>query len=77
MWLMMAAMLAAEAPAPALPAWMAGCWERSEGASWTEECWTDPRAGLMMGSGSSGTGEKLREWEAMQIALDTRRPASA
>ena len=24
-----------------------------------------------MGSGSSGTGEKLREWEAMQIALDT------
>jgi hypothetical protein len=75
MLLIMAAILAATAPEPALPVWMAGCWERSEGAKWTEECWTDPRAGLMMGNGSSGTGEKLGSWEAMQIEIDPADPA--
>jgi hypothetical protein len=58
----------AEEAAPAvLPGWMAGCWEERIGERWTEECWTAPRGGMMLGSGRSGTGDTVREWEAMQI----------
>ena len=69
MLLMIAAILAADAPAPALPAWMTGCWEQRSGEKWTEECWTAPRAGIMLGSGRSGTGGVLDNWEVMQIEL--------
>ena len=69
MLLMIAAILAADVPAPALPAWMAGCWEQRSGEKWTEECWTAPRAGIMLGSGRSGTGGVLDSWEVMQIEL--------
>ncbi len=55
---------------PKLPEWMAGCWEHRAGERWSEECWTVPRAGMMMGSGRSGTGDKLIDWETMQIVLD-------
>jgi hypothetical protein len=76
MLLMIAAILAADAPAPALPAWMAGCWEQRSGEKWTEECWTAPRAGIMLGSGRSGTGGVLDNWEVMQIELvETDDPA--
>ena len=54
----------------ALPDWMAGCWESQDGTRWTEECWTDPRAGLMLGSARSIDGERLVSWEAMQIMAD-------
>lgn len=50
-----------------LPAWMAGCWELREGERWAEECWTVPRAGMMMGSGRTGTGERTASWEFMRI----------
>ena len=63
--LLIASDVAAEAPI--LPAWMAGCWEVRSGDKWTEECWTAPRAGIMLGSGRSGTGEALGDWEVMQI----------
>ena len=67
--------LAGAAPADetapvALPGWMAGCWEQRTGESWTEECWTGPRAGMMMGSGRSGSGDVTGDWEVMQIMLD-------
>lgn len=52
---------------PAMPGWMAGCWSEQQGPNWTEECWTGPRAGMMLGSGRNGHGEDLRSWEAMQI----------
>ncbi len=55
---------------PKLPEWMAGCWEHRSGDRWTEECWTIPRAGMMMGSGRTGIGDKLVDWETMQIRLD-------
>jgi hypothetical protein len=67
MWLMIAAALAAEAQGPSLPSWMAGCWETHSNGIWVEECWTRPRAGIMLGSGRSGKGEQLFNWEAMQI----------
>ena len=60
----------AAADAPELPAWLAGCWEQQEGDSWTEECWTAPRAGIMLGGGRSGQGERLESWEVMQIVRD-------
>jgi hypothetical protein len=60
----------AAAPVPQLPGWMAGCWELRDGERWAEECWTIPRAGMMLGSGRTGTGDTLRSWEAMRIALD-------
>lgn len=53
-------------PAP-LPGWMAGCHTETKGEQWTEECWTAPRAGIMLGSGRSGKGEALRSWESMRI----------
>lgn len=54
---------------PALPAWMAGCWEMRDGERWAEECWTIPRGGMMLGSGRAGTGDQVASWETMRIAL--------
>ena len=76
MWLMMGLILAAGAPAPAMPHWMAGCWETHDATVWVEECWTRPRAGIMLGTGRSGTGERLFDWEVMQIVrTETDDPA--
>ena len=66
MWLMLLAR-AAEAQGPGLPSWMAGCWETHSEGVWVEECWTGPRGGIMLGSGRSGKGEQLINWEVMQI----------
>lgn len=52
---------------PKLPDWMAGCWESRTGERWTEECWTIPRGGLMLGSGRDGSGDKVGHWEWMRI----------
>jgi len=64
---LLAAPVAAAEETPPLPGWMAGCWEQVEGERWTEECWTAPRAGTMLGSSRSGRGDTLIEWETMQI----------
>jgi hypothetical protein len=55
------------ADAPTMPGWLAGCWSEQKGSSWTEECWTAPRAGNMLGSGRNGRNDLLRSWETMQI----------
>jgi len=55
------------APDTAAPGWMAGCWSQDKAPKWTEECWMGPRGGVMLGAGRSGVGDKLSEWEAMQI----------
>lgn len=67
MWLIFAAALAADTGRPSLPGWMAGCWETHSEDVWVEECWTSPRAGIMLGSGRSGKGDQLLNWEVMQI----------
>jgi hypothetical protein len=72
---LLGAVLLATAPAaaqsePEMPGWMAGCWEVRDGERWTEECWTAPRGGIMLGSGRNGVGTQLRSWEAMQIELN-------
>jgi hypothetical protein len=52
----------------AMPAFLSGCWEqRSDDGSWTEECWTDTRGGLMIGSGRVGKGDQVGHWEWMRI----------
>ncbi|MCJ8156808.1 DUF6265 family protein [Sphingomonas sp. LaA6.9] len=55
---------------PALPGWMAGCWEAQSGERWTEECWTSSRGGVMLGSSRSGKGDSVDLWEAMQVIAD-------
>ena len=65
--LLMIAQAAAAAPQP-MPAFLAGCWEQKrDDGGWTEECWTDPRGGLMIGSGRDGQGDSIRHWEWMRI----------
>jgi hypothetical protein len=67
---MIALLMLAEAAAATLPmpAFISGCWEqRREDGGWTEECWTDARGGLMIGSGRDGKGAVVRHWEWMRI----------
>jgi len=65
---MIAFLMLAEAAALPMPTFLAGCWEqRREEDRWTEECWTDPRGGLMIGSGREGKGDHVRHWEWMRI----------
>lgn len=52
-----------------LPGWMAGSWAQIDGDHWTEEYWTPPRAGIMLGSGRNGRGETLAEWESTRIEI--------
>lgn len=59
--------LAAAAGAADLPAFMTGCWNLVEGESWTQECWMEPRADLMLGASREGKGAKLKSWEQMRI----------
>jgi hypothetical protein len=74
--IVLAALLGEAEAVPALPGWMAGCWEQRSGDDWTEECWTGPRGGMMIGSSRSGSGDRLDEWETMQIIReDTDDPA--
>jgi hypothetical protein len=65
---MIALLMLAEAAALPMPAFLSGCWEQKrEGGGWTEECWTDTRGGLMVGSGRDGSGDKVGHWEWMRI----------
>ena len=50
--------------------WMSGSWVSEEGERWTQESWTAPRGGMMLGAGSSGRGDTVRDWEHMRIAPD-------
>ena len=51
-----------------MPAFLSGCWEQKrDNGGWTEECWTDTRGGLMIGSGRDGQGDAVRHWEWMRI----------
>lgn len=54
-------------PTIPMPDFLAGCHEERREARWTEECWTSPRGDLMLGSGRSGTGSKVTNWEWMRI----------
>src|SRR5512139_2858296 len=54
-----------------MPSFLAGCWEeRRADGGWTEECWTTPRGGVMIGSGRDGKHDKVGHWEWMRIERD-------
>jgi hypothetical protein len=68
MSLFMAAMLALQAPAAVSDlGWMAGHWTSEADGRWTEESWTAPRGGLMLGHSRSGRGDAAREFEFLRI----------
>jgi hypothetical protein len=50
--------------------WMSGRWVEEKGGRWTEESWSAPRGGVMLGTGVSGKGGKADDWEYMRIAAD-------
>src|SRR4051812_4814414 len=65
---MIAYLLAAAATqSPTLPAFMTGCWDLIEGEHWTQECWMEPKGGLMLGASREGTGDKLKSWEQLRV----------
>ena len=63
--------LPARLAAADLPAWMAGCWIEEKGDRWTEECWTDTRGGVMIGSGRTGKAGNVEHWEWMRVERST------
>ncbi|HEV7342101.1 MAG TPA: DUF6265 family protein [Sphingopyxis sp.] len=62
--------LAAASPAVAADdlAWLAGQWASETGDRWTEESWTPPRGGGMLGHSRTGRGDVMREFEFLRIA---------
>ncbi|MDO9369598.1 MAG: DUF6265 family protein [Sphingopyxis sp.] len=66
----MAVLLVAAAPAATLDdlGWLAGDWASEAGERWTEESWSPPRGGMMIGHSRSGRGPVLREFEFLRIA---------
>lgn len=55
--------------------WLVGAWAteaKGEAASWTEERWSPPRGGAMLGTGLSGRGGKASSYEFMRIAVDDK-----
>lgn len=64
-----AAVLLAASPAATVDdlAWLAGQWSREESERWTEESWTAPRGGVMLGHSRSGRGDSLRDFEFLRV----------
>lgn len=52
---------------PEIPKFMTGCWEQQTAKGFDEECWTDGRAGLMMGTGRYIADGAIQHWEWMRI----------
>lgn len=67
----MALLLMGQAPPPADVAdlaWLSGRWESvSESGRWTEETWSAPRGGVMLGHSRSGSGDRAREFEFLRL----------
>jgi hypothetical protein len=50
-------------------AWMSGHWESlTVRGRWTEEIWSTPRGGVMLGYSRSGTNDRMREFEFLRVA---------
>lgn len=63
-----ALLLAAASPAKVDDlAWMAGSWVQEKDGRWTEEYWTLPRGGVMLGASRSGRDGALREFEFLRV----------
>ena len=72
MGMFLAAMLALQAPAAVSDlGWLSGRWEAAEAVRWTEESWSAPRGGMLLGYSRSGRGETVREFEHLRIQAGT------
>jgi len=47
--------------------WLAGCWERRSGATLITEQWTNPRGGMMLGTGQTTRADSTIEYEQLRI----------
>ena len=65
-----AAMLVAASPAATVDdlGWLAGQWTSEGDGRWTEESWSAPRGGMMIGYSRAGRDDGLREFEFLRIA---------
>lgn len=67
----LALLLMGQAPAPAHVAdlaWLSGHWETGDAdGRWTEEHWSDPRGGVMLGTSRTLNGDRLRDFEFLRI----------
>jgi hypothetical protein len=68
----LALLLMGQAPPPARIAdlgWMSGRWETESADSEriTQESWSEPRSGIMLGYSRSGGEDRLREFEFLRI----------
>ena len=52
-------------------AWLAGTWVAEKNGRWTEERWTPPRGGVMLGTTLTGRAGKASGFEFMRIAPDS------
>lgn len=59
-------LLMAQAPVDEL-AWMSGTWAVEADGRWTEESWSPPRGGIMIGHNRSGRGDAVREFEFLRL----------
>lgn len=50
--------------------WLSGDWVSEANGRWTEEQWSEPRGGLMLGLGRSGKAGRAMGFEFMRIAID-------
>lgn len=50
--------------------WLSGDWVSEAHGRWTEEQWSEPRGGLMLGLGRSGKAGRAMGFEFMRIAVD-------
>ncbi len=66
-----AAVLVAASPAATVDdlGWLAGQWASEGDGRWTEESWSAPRGGMMIGYSRSGRGDGLREFEFLRIVV--------
>ena len=69
---MMGLLLMGQAPPPqpsvADLAWMSGRWESVNGRNWTEEVWSTPRGGAMLGFSRSVREDVGRDFEFLRLA---------
>lgn len=65
------AVRAADAPSIEALDWLSGDWVSEGDARWTEEHWTHPRGGAMLGLGRSGKEARMVGFELMRITTES------
>lgn len=65
-----------DATPPPLPvatlAWMSGDWFEDKDGRWTEERWSRPRGGVMLGTSLGGRADEAGDYEFIRIAADAQ-----